>query len=259
MKKIDKSHQEPPCLTSYKQNQSNHDYKKFTNDARACFEDLRIALLKESGFLCCYCMQRIAIKDTDIQLEKMVVEHFKPKSIYNGQNNPTDLRLNYKNLLSACLGNKDSEAINHCDASKDDGELSIIPNPSTDEFLVFMQTLSYKIRYKQSLIDKKVFLIAPTNPDDIVNDELVGTNKGKLNLNEDNLAKKRFAVWSSVEKILDKTNWQIDEVQKMIRKYAIKQTIITNDGKIYDVYREFCQMIIFLLEEKINKIQTQFS
>jgi len=49
------------------------------------------SLLGEQGFICCYCGQRMNLKDSHI-------EHFKPRKEY------ADLQLDYSNLMSSCQG-----------------------------------------------------------------------------------------------------------------------------------------------------------
>lgn len=148
MRKIDKQHQEPSCLTTYKRETTNHDYTRFTNEARDCFDDLRLQLAQETGFLCCYCMQRIGFFEDTLSLPKIQVEHFKPKSVHNGNEEKEDLRLEYNNLLACCLGNNDLKKGDekHCGALKGNVELSL-PNPATREFIDFQTRLNYKLRY----------------------------------------------------------------------------------------------------------------
>ena len=98
------------------------------------------ALASEQGFVCCYCMRAIS-------LDKMIIEHFKPEGLYNGQlakdispenkNNLTtphaendvlkDLTIDYDNLLAAC----EHDSNKQCDNKKSGYELKYLPNPAS--------------------------------------------------------------------------------------------------------------------------------
>lgn len=266
MRKI-KKNREPICLTHYKKQNATHDYEGFRENNRDCFDELRLNLLQESGFICCYCMQQIVIKkgdETDIRknLSHMMVEHFKPKSVYNGVDGKLNLHLDYSNLLAACNGNKDKTGNNqkHCGALKGDAEFVHLPNPASKEFDNFQLRMKYKergseIKYSELPIERKVFIVAPTNPGDIDNDELVGTCLGKLNLNESNLANKRYAVWNAVKRQLDKENWERGKIEGKIKEYSTPYEI-TSMGTVYYVYHEFCAMVVFFLEKKLETIKS---
>ncbi|OUD12355.1 hypothetical protein [Thioflexithrix psekupsensis] len=267
MRKIDKN-REPICLTHYKKQNKTHNYAEFSGNNRDCFDELRLALLQESGFLCCYCMQRIVINEgneTDVKknLSQMIVEHFKPKSVYDGTNGKKNLHLDYNNLIATCNGNQSSKGNEkkHCGALKDNGEFVYLPNPASDEFAHFQTKIKYKergseIKYLENPVDRKVLIVAPTNPDDIENDELVGTRLGKLNLNESNLAKKRYAVWNKVKRQLEQENWERSKIEEKIKEYSTLYEK-TSMGTIYHVYHEFCAMVVFFLEGKLLTIKNE--
>ena len=82
---------EPPSFAEWKQ-QSNDDWQP-TWDNFQKPEKIHVldSLLKEQGFICCYCGQRIDRKYSHI-------EHFKPRHSY------LSLSLDYSNLLSSCPG-----------------------------------------------------------------------------------------------------------------------------------------------------------
>ena len=62
------------------------------------FKLLRESLLKEQGFLCCYCQQRILL-----ELKTVAVEHLIARS------EDGTLLFEYTNLLASCLGGKKEE------------------------------------------------------------------------------------------------------------------------------------------------------
>lgn len=87
--------------------------------------ELRRHLLKEQGYICCYCGQGID------EGGKSVIEHIKCRD------NNKELHLDYKNLLASCLGGqKGREGKNkkqrrkipiYCDANKGNDDIEILP------------------------------------------------------------------------------------------------------------------------------------
>ena len=106
----------------------------------------------------------------------------------------TNLQLEYRNLLAACLGNKDSKKKpNHCDASKGNEELLFLKNPASNDFL---DVFDYQI-----LPASKEVRIVPSAPYKDNNDLRRDIDK-ILNLNEQSLRSRRFTVWQrAMEKI----------------------------------------------------------
>lgn len=65
------------------------------------------ALLREQGYICCYCGRRIT-RDTSH------VEHLKPRKTY------PNLALEYTNLLASCQRERERKEPLHCGSKKDD-------------------------------------------------------------------------------------------------------------------------------------------
>jgi len=111
MKQIKKAG-EPDSLTAHRK-KSHASYENYPEK-----DDLRDSLVKEPGYICCYCMQRISP-----DAEKMKIEHRQP------QKKHSELQLNYQNLLASCTGNEGKpKHLQHCDTSK--GEQKITINPA---------------------------------------------------------------------------------------------------------------------------------
>ncbi|MEH1907927.1 retron system putative HNH endonuclease [Nostoc sp.] len=91
MKHIKKS-QEPEKFTKWKALE-NDDWKPSWDDNFQTPEKpvVHDALLKEQGYICCYCGMRITRKTSHI-------EHLKPRSTY------PNLALEYTNLIASCQG-----------------------------------------------------------------------------------------------------------------------------------------------------------
>jgi uncharacterized protein (TIGR02646 family) len=105
MKKIIKQ-SEPRSLVEHR-SQANANYDNYPEK-----DDLRKSLLKEQGYICCYCMSRI-------KLDEMKIEHWQPQTKYISR------QLDYKNLLGACMGNQGARPQNqHCDTRKGDSEIT---------------------------------------------------------------------------------------------------------------------------------------
>jgi uncharacterized protein (TIGR02646 family) len=83
-------------------------------------DDLRKALLKEQGHLCCYCMRRIEDGPGG-----MKIEHWAPRRLEP---------LAYANLLGACDGAEGSPPSGqHCDTAKRDQVITLDPRHASCE------------------------------------------------------------------------------------------------------------------------------
>lgn len=209
MKKIIKQ-SEPRSLVKHR-SQANANYDNYPDK-----EKLRESLLKEQGYICCYCMSRI-------KLDEMKIEHWQPQTKYASR------QLDYKNLLGACMGSQGARPQNqHCDTKKGDSEITI--NPIDGD-----KNCENLIKYRP---DGKIY------SDDVsINHDLNET----LNLNLDFLKKNRsdalFIVIRKLdEKFLNKT-WAKITVQKEIDKLNTK-----DENGFYDVY---CQFIVSYLKSKL--------
>lgn len=209
MKKIIKQ-SEPRSLIEHR-SQANANYDNYPEK-----DDLRKSLLKEQGYICCYCMSRI-------KLDEMKIEHWQPQTKY------TSRQLDYKNLLGACMGNQGARPQNqHCDTRKGDSEITI--NPIEGD-----KNCENLIKYRP---DGKIY------SDDLsVNNDLNET----LNLNLGFLKKNRKDALDVVirkldEKFSNKT-WAKITVQKELDKLNTK-----DENGFYDVY---CQFIVSYLKSKL--------
>lgn len=125
---------------AWKLSNPSKDYNDFKLDrsATSIKYSLKEQLLREQGYICCYCGTRI---ENNIQT---VIEHIYPKT----NNDYKHLELEYTNLLVSCKGGQNErraarregrseEDIKliplHCDTSKDDKIIPIIPLQSDCE------------------------------------------------------------------------------------------------------------------------------
>jgi uncharacterized protein (TIGR02646 family) len=93
--------QEPPELANWKA-QANENWHPVWNvfrgdEKRATHKEL----LKEQGFICCYCMREIELKSSHI-------EHINPRSNTNEEE-----KLSYNNMLASCDGDEGADKRKH--------------------------------------------------------------------------------------------------------------------------------------------------
>jgi len=105
---------EPDEFTQWKKAKpkkyQSKDWKKLNPLPKKALHD---ALLREQGYICCYCERGITKDNSHI-------EHFVPKK---GQNADPNLTFEYQNLLCSCDGNarhSENKGLTHCGIRKDD-------------------------------------------------------------------------------------------------------------------------------------------
>lgn len=199
-------------------------YKKTCN---ACYDnyrdknDVKQSLLREQGYLCAYCMQRIDI-------DRMKIEHWKP------QVNLSRLEgLDYKNMLGVCRGHEDGTngEDDICDAHKKDKPITV--NPLDKDSIA-------KIKYRSAT--GEIF-----SDDEVINHDLNVT----LNLNNSkhHLKENRKLALAAVQDFLyerkNKGEWSARMLQKVKKNYEC----IDSDGK----KKEYAGIIIWYLNKKCQK------
>lgn len=210
------------------------------------------ALAAEQGYICCYCLQSIGKAGA----LKMRIEHFKPKSIHDGNNEQLDLRTDYSNLLAACSKKKNKEGkeekgIGHCDVYKGEKEFQYLNNPSDTLFKNQKRYFYYNAR-------GKVFC-----KDENLNREIGGVIKddnveeGIINLNHQYLINKRSGVWNSISRKFKKAakteRWEQKRQQllPLARELWEEYSSPKKDKSLYP----FCEMIVYLLEKKFRELK----
>jgi uncharacterized protein (TIGR02646 family) len=227
-----KKQAEPRSLKSAKKEHKNLTYVTFSEakEFAASFEVLRQSLLTEQGCICCYCQKRIAFKDEETGKILMKTEHFLPK---RGQEAVESKQLDYDNLLAVCLGNSDSEKDNHCDSSKADKRLKVLPNPASVRQANFDAFLKFKVREKSELVE---VIAADSSNEDLHNDIKI-----RLNLNEQNLSTQRFFVWRGIWRVIHKNGkLDLNRLKEVLNDYDYTQT--TDPDK--RLFKAFCGFIV---------------
>ena len=135
MKYIKKG-EEPKEFTDWKAKE-NDDWKPSWNNFQGLDKsNFHKALLKEQGFICCYCEMRIVRETSEIKDENKEdsshIEHLKPRTTY------PDKALDYRNLLASCQRERKPKEPQHCGVKKDewyDDNLMVSPlDPNCADF-----------------------------------------------------------------------------------------------------------------------------
>jgi uncharacterized protein (TIGR02646 family) len=104
---------EPLCFTDWK-NLANEEWKPTWENFRSPQKpEVQCALIREQGYICCYCQSRIDRSSSHI-------EHFAPRSLFEM------LRLDYCNLLASCNCGEKKRGLSDCDEDLRGGEVDEI-------------------------------------------------------------------------------------------------------------------------------------
>ena len=176
--------------------------------------ELREKLLKEQGYICCYCMSRINISNSS-EIEKTKIEHYQPRD------NSREIEVHYNNLYLACDGRKQCNTydkkkldtykncrckykreqafLQHCDTCKDDRELN---------YIKLDKITQNKIKYKSSGIiyseDKNI---------DCELNHVLNLNTIRLVANRKQV---KLILWNHLPK---ENNWSKPKIKSIIYKY----------------------------------------
>ena len=143
-------------------------------------DDLLKSLISEQMGVCAYCQQHL-------NLNSATIEHHCERSICNGTEGTSDLRLDYKNLMAVCLGKGGQPTETHCDTRKAEcagpnATANGLPMQVNPTKLAHINTISYSstglIRSSNTVYEKEI-------------NEL-------LNLNAKNLKAKRQVKWLNI-------------------------------------------------------------
>ena len=213
--------------TSYKEDVQDDKSKNTTIRT-----DVLQSLLEEQGFLCAYCMRKIAIRSATIEHitgQKYIDE----KGIEVGKQKDTD----YNNMLAVCKGIFCQSDL-HCDKSR-----AKYQNKRAVLFISPLKEQQMKnIKFSQSgVIYYKEPIEKIDEENETLKDKEIRYDLNKvLNLNCENLREDR-------EKVLK-------IVKKSLIKYKFDKKVILKEldyWKQNNHYKEFCQVAIYELEKYI--------
>ena len=211
MKHIEKGC-EPQSLTLHRRHKGA-DYDNYEQK-----DDLRSALLREQGGICCYCMRRISS-------EEMKIEHWACRRKHQGK------QLEYRNLLAACDGGEgQAKHLQHCDTHKGDNDIRIHPADPRHNCEDF-------IRYQA---DGEIY-----SEDNRINDDL----NGVLHLNLQWIrVYRKAALDGALARLRRKRpdgNWTTAFLQTEMRRWS--------DRDAGGLYCEFCAIVGYHLRKKIAR------
>jgi hypothetical protein len=229
---------------------------------------IQTSLAEEQGYICCYCMQELPVwKDKQgNDRPKIKIEHYKPKSYYNGNVHDSkdlceesgdkreDLRVNYNNLLAACCDNP------HCDddgSGKGSKELCYILNPAFVKQKDFKRLFDIKYNKNGKIFSGQLDINIELGGEIEQNTEDV-FSPGVLNLNHETLRKARRTAWKTVSRKITKSlgtsdwNSRQKDAIKLAKKYRnLYQRKRKTDGKFF----EYCGIVVFMLENRFKELK----
>ncbi|MGB5633690.1 MAG: retron system putative HNH endonuclease [Waterburya sp.] len=213
MKHIKKN--QPPEDFSEWKNQANEDWQpNWDNFQKPEKTSVHNSLLKEQGFICCYCGRRINQIDSHI-------EHLRPRNKY------PKLALYYDNFLASCQGESETPPTIpvHCGHKKDKWyEQRFMVSPLVGNCAEFF-------RYTD---DGQI--LATTDP---VKQTAAAETIKRLALNINKLKRMREQAIEGILEIIETLN--DDEIRKLINGFEQTNT----NGE----YEEFCSAIAYVLKQ----------
>ncbi len=181
-------------------------------------EQLREALLKEQGFICAYCMQRI--KNTG---KSTKIEHWAPRK--------KDNEKDYMNLLAVCKGNEGKLGAEHCDTLKKKQPITISPlHPNCEQLVKFDP-------------GGQIY-----SEDKTIDDEL----KRILGLDKQHLVDERARLLDRVKEAIQKTAKSNADakIKKADLTNMLKEWQALKSGE----FEPFCQVAIAYIYKKITRL-----
>lgn len=207
---------EPPSLIAHRQT-PHCDYDNYVDKPA-----LRQALVAEQRGLCCYCMDRIRNGPTT-----MKIEHWQCQAGYPSE------QLTYRNLLGACLGGEGQPLhLQHCDTRKGDRDLQWNPGDSSHH-------VDSRVRYEPN---------GTIRSDDRVFDSELNE---VLNLNLPLLKNHRKSVYDAF------LEWWRHEKRRLrgpVPRKCLERERARHVGGNGEL-NPFCQVAIWLIEQKLTRMQ----
>jgi len=223
MKQIIKN-REPHELTEQRAARGNYD--------NLHKDELRASLLKEQGWICCYCMCRIPQKLESQHRQKNYpdckIEHVQCRSQH------TDLELNYNNLLLACNGKHGSPRnVQTCDTYKGERDLSFNPADPTKNIEDFVKYNAIgEIFSDDTTIDRELNEV--------------------LNLNTKELRDNREIVYRNVQERIRQEGKKIKgrDIKRRFYEEEKEKLLLKREGK----FEPFSMIGVYLINKKLSKL-----
>lgn len=226
MKQINKL-PEPNSLVVHRASQHSFFYN-IPQDAK---EELKLNLLIEQGYICCYCLKRIPEKiDKDgLITYEMKVEH------HQSQDGHQLLQLQYSNLFGACTGNEGKPGkLQTCDTKKGSQDLTInlIATQPNCEGL-----FKYNAEGEISSLDD----------DEDINRQI----NDILNLNMQSLKDARREVYLEVQKRVETEGRRLGTKKLKIKFFEQERDSWLS--KTSQKHKPYCMVAVYYLRKKIRQ------
>lgn len=202
----------------------------------AAFEDLRIALAQEQGYICAFCMRRLDLDGHDEKGERLVViAHLRSRHPPGGDATLREERrimgMTYRNLVLTCNGKTGGDTV-HCDKHQKNADITI---PLFDRAAMAHVTFSNGGQVRLANYQDQV------GRDD--------KHPGLLNLNAAALVSRRRQRWFTVADTLNKLGrWKEGELERQVQIWANKDST----GQL----REDCECVVYLLRDKLRLLRS---
>ena len=189
-------------------------------------DDIRRALLKEQGYLCAYCMQRISEETDENGYPVTKIEH------YQVQSGDNSLQLNILNMLAVCRGNEgEAKKLQHCDTSRGNQSLTINPMNENCEQLVEYET-SGEIFSKNGAVQNDLANVLKLNNQRLVEYRKYAIDAARLAM-IGRAGKNKAGTWRKRDLTTEIKRWKSE-----------------SDGK----FEPFCMAAVYYLERKLARL-----
>lgn len=181
---------------------------------KATKDNLRAQLLRDQGYLCCYCMSRI---EGDPLSTK--IDHWHSQKLHPAE------QLEYTNLLVACPGKTDETS--HCDSSKGDKDIKFNPCVDGHRLAIHYSSKDGSIRSEDTEFNQQLSEV--------------------LNLNCWQLKRSRKEVWDTVSSELNMKfgTRTAGEMEKLLAKWRGRD----GEGRL----KAYCGVAIHFLQKKLRR------
>ncbi len=217
-----KKGREPKELLEYRQK----EYATYADMPAAVKGKVMDSLMAEQGYLCAYCMSRI---DKESKKHRATIEHCIPQAVTDERE-----RLNYKNMLAVCWGNRDapSNEDKSCDAKR--GSL-----PREQQIMKKINVLDKRtLNQIQYLSDGTIFSEDPEVMEDL-------TKRLNLNCEARGLKNCRLEALRAVQKKINK-----EYPNKTAPKEYLRE-LFEHYSKPTERKKPYCGIIISWLNKRI--------
>ena len=232
MKYIKKGHPPSELIKIHKDKTKTYDNdvcdNKKINPKITVKSDTLKSLMKEQGYICCYCMQKISIDNlTSASPLYPTIEHYIAQTTQESKDNNLDT--DYKNMLATCHGNDKKDPDNkHCDSSRGSQPFKYL-NPL---YISCERVLGYAP-------DGSIFCLDDSHKTEIEYDI------GILNLNFQKLKDSRKSIIDGLKKVIKCKRNKIQFKKEALEKYKLSSS---------KIFEPFVQVKIYELKKGLGTV-----